>query len=340
VWQSNVAPPTANSTAERRQTAPGRLRPTSKLTITTLAGGVGAAKFIRGLVQRIDPRRLTVIVNTGDDETFFGLHVSPDVDTIIYTLAGVVNRTSGWGRAGESFHALEALAQFYGKPWFNLGDRDLATHLYRTERLRAGASLSQVTAEIAQCLGVKVRVLPMSDERVHTHVKIRGKGPLPFQQYFVKQRARGAVEAIELRGIETARPGQPVIPAITEAAAVILAPSNPFVSLGPILQLQGVREALESVRPRVAAISPIVGGRPIKGPADAMMRGLGHEVSPLGVARLYQHLAGVFVLDQVDRRYLEPIRDLGLRAIAADTIMTTAAKAARLADVVLGAIEV
>ncbi len=311
-----------------------------KVTVTTLAGGVGAAKFIRGLVQRIEPRRLTVVVNTGDDELFYGLHVSPDLDTVSYTLAGVVNRADGWGRAGESFRALEALGQFYGKPWFKLGDRDLATHLYRTERLRDGASLTQVTAEIAQRLGVKSRVLPMSDDRVHTHVKLKGKPPMPFQEYFVKRRAQGAVEAVELRGVENAQPAEGVIAAITAATAVILAPSNPFVSLGPILQLRGVREALKSVRRRVAAISPIVGGKSVKGPAGAMMRGLGHEVSPLGIARLYQDFTGVFVLDQLDSRYVESIQELGLQAIAADTIMTTPAKAAALADMVLGAIGV
>jgi LPPG:FO 2-phospho-L-lactate transferase len=311
-----------------------------RAAITVLAGGVGAAKFIRGLIQRIPAQRLTVIVNTGDDENFYGLHVSPDLDTITYTLAGIVNRANGWGRAGESFHALEALGQFYGKPWFNLGDRDLATHLFRTERLREGASLGQVTEDIARRLGVKSRVLPMSNQRVHTHVKLRGKALLPFQEYFVKGRARGAVEAIELRGIETAEPATGVIEALTEAKAVILAPSNPFVSLGPILHLSGVREALKSVRSRVAAISPIVGGESVKGPAGAMMRGLGHEVSALGVARLYQDFAGVFVLDRVDRRHLESVAQLGMKAVATDTIMGTPAKAARLADVVLRAVGV
>jgi LPPG:FO 2-phospho-L-lactate transferase len=180
----------------------------------------------------------------------------------------------------------------------------------------------------------------MSNDRVHTHVKLKGKPSLPFQEYFVKRRARGAVEAIELRGIENAQPAEGVIGAITAAQAVILAPSNPFVSLGPILQLGGVREALKSVRPRVAAISPIVGGESVKGPAGAMMRGLGHEVSPLGVARLYQDFIGVFILDQVDRRYVESIQQLGMKAVATDTIMTTPAKAARLADVVLAAVGV
>ncbi len=311
----------------------------NRVTITTLAGGVGAAKFIRGLVRRIPQKNLTVIVNTGDDEYFYGLHVSPDLDTVTYTLAGVVNPTTGWGRAHETFHALEALGQFYGKPWFNLGDRDLATHLYRTERLRSGLSLVEVTREIAQKLGVKARVLPMSNDRVHTHVKLRGRPPLPFQQYFVKGGARGAVEAIELRGVEAARPAQGVLEAITEATGVILAPSNPFVSLGPILALNGVREALSTVRSRVVAISPIVGGKSVKGPADAMMRGLGHEVSPRGVARLYQNLIGVLILDQVDRHYADSIEQLGIKPVIADTIMATPAKAARLADVVLAAID-
>jgi len=182
---------------------------------------VGAAKFVRGLLRHVAQARLTVIVNTGDDEYFYDLHVSPDLDTITYTLGGIVNRDRGWGLADESFRALGALAQFYGRPWFKLGDRDLATHLYRTQRLHNGASLSQATAEIAQCLGVQARVLPMSDERVHTHVKLKGKAPIPFQEYFVKGHARGVVEAVELRGIEKARPAPGVLSAITGAAAVI-----------------------------------------------------------------------------------------------------------------------
>jgi LPPG:FO 2-phospho-L-lactate transferase len=301
---------------------------------------VGAAKFIRGLVRVIDPRRLNVIVNTGDDEEFYGLHVSPDVDTVVYTLGGVVNRANGWGLEGESFHALEALGRFFGKPWFNLGDRDLATHLYRTARLRAGATVSEVTAELARCFGLRSRIIPMSDDRVHTHIKLRGKAAMPFQEYFVRGRARGAVERIELRGVEQARPTDAVIVAIEDASAVVLAPSNPFVSLAPILDLAGVRDALSNRRATVAAISPIVGGKPVKGPADKMMRGLGHEVSPLGVARLYRDFLGLFVLDNLDRRYLEPIRDLGVNAVATDTIMSTPARAARLAAVVLDALEV
>ncbi len=303
---------------------------------------MGAAKFIRGLVRRIDPARLTVVVNTGDDETFYGLHVSPDIDTVTYTLAGVVNRAQGWGLDGESFNVLSALERFYGKPWFGLGDRDLATHLYRTERIRQGASLSRITAEIADAFAVKSRILPMSDDRVRTFVKLRGRRAIPFQEYFVRGRARGAVEKIELRGISDARPTPAVLDAIRKSAAVILAPSNPFVSLGPILQLSGVRDALRRVKSRVvvAAISPIVGGKTLKGPADKMLRGLGMEVSPLGVARLYRDFAGLFVLDNTDRRYLESIERLGMRAIATDTIMTTPDRAAALAEVVLRALEV
>lgn len=301
---------------------------------------MGAAKFIRGLVRRIDPERLAVVVNTGDDETFYGLHVSPDIDTVTYTLAGVVSRAHGWGLDGESFNVLRALARFYGEPWFALGDRDLATHLYRTERMRHGAPLSRVTAEIATAFAVKSAIIPMSDDRVRTFVKLRGQRAVPFQEYFVRGRARGAVEKIELRGIASARPNPAVLRAIAKSAAVILAPSNPFVSLGPILKLTGVRAALRRVRPRVAAISPIVGGKTIKGPADKMLRGLGMEVSPLGVARLYRDIAGLFVLDNADRRYLEPIEGLGMRAMATDTIMSTPERAAALAEVVLRALAV
>jgi LPPG:FO 2-phospho-L-lactate transferase len=301
---------------------------------------VGAAKFIRGLARRVDPHRLDIIVNTGDDDSFYGLHVSPDIDTVIYTLAGVVNRAQGWGREGETFNALASLARFYGEPWFALGDSDLATHLYRSERLRAGGRLSQVTAELARSFRVEARVMPMTDDTVRTFVKVRGQSSMPFQEYFVRRRFRGTVERVELRGIERARPLAESLKAIAASAAVILAPSNPFVSLGPILALKGMRRALAAIRSRVAAISPIVGGKTIKGPADRMLRGLGHEVSPLGVARLYRDCVGVFVLDRTDRRYVEPIEALGMRAIATDTIMSSPARAARLADVVLKALAV
>ncbi len=301
---------------------------------------MGAAKFLRGLIQRVEPRRLNIIVNTGDDEEFYGLHVSPDVDTVTYTLAGMSNTVTGWGLAGESFNTLDALARFYGKGWFALGDRDLATHLFRTERLKQGWPLSRITAEICRRCKVSARILPMTDDSVRTFVKLRGRPALPFQEYFVRNHARGHVEQIELRGLEQARPLPQALAAIRSSAAVILAPSNPFVSLGPILALKSVRSALRSLRDRVVAISPLVGGKPIKGCADKMMRGLGHEVSPLGLARLYQDCVGTLIIDQVDRRYLEPIRALGMKAVATDTIMSSPARAAALADVVLDALEV
>jgi len=283
---------------------------------------------------------MIVVVNTGDDDLFYGLHVSPDIDTVTYTLAGVVNRAQGWGREDESYATLEALDRLYGPHWFTLGDRDFATHIYRSDRMRAGARLSQVTAEVARALGVRAQVIPMSDDPVRTFVKLRGRAPIAFQQYFVKGRARGVVEKIELRGAGTARPLPAALRAIRESAAVILAPSNPFVSLGPILALKGVRNLLRKNRARVAAISPIIGGKTIKGPADKMLRGLGNDASALGVARLYQDIAGIFVLDNLDRALAPEVEKLGMRAVVTDTIMTTAAKSARLADVVLRALPV
>ena len=280
---------------------------------------------------------MVVVVNTGDDEDFFGLHVSPDIDTVTYTLAGVVNRAQGWGLENETFTVLGSLARFYGKAWFGLGDRDLATHIYRTHRMQQGAGLGQITAEIATAHGVRATVLPMSNDRVRTFVKLRGRAALPFQEYFVKGRARGAVERIELRGANSARPLPEVLRAIRTSSAVILAPSNPFVSLGPILALRGVREALRKVRSRVIAITPIVGGRPIKGPADKMLRGLGMEVSPVAVARLYRDIAGTFVLDKVDRTYATRIEQLGIQALVTETVMSTPEKAAHLAQLVLEA---
>jgi LPPG:FO 2-phospho-L-lactate transferase len=301
---------------------------------------VGAAKFLRGLARVAGQPRLNVIVNTGDDEEFYGLHVSPDLDTIVYTLAGASNPLTGWGLEGETFATLGALARFYGQTWFNLGDRDLATHLFRTERMRAGERLSRITAEIARRYGVGARVMPMSDDRVRTFVKLRGRRAIPFQEYFVRGRSRGAVERIELRGAARARPLKEALGAIRDSAAIIIAPSNPFVSIGPILALGGMRQAMRRARPRVAAISPIVGGKAVKGPAARMLRALGHQASALGVARLYRDLCAVFVLDHADRRAAAAVEKLGMRAVVTDTIMADQTRSARLADVVLRALEV
>src|SRR5215470_15074900 len=290
-----------------------RLRRTEPVTV--LAGGVGAARFLRGLSSLLDPRALTVIVNTGDDESFFGLHVSPDVDTVLYTLAGVVHRGQGWGLDGDSWECLAALGRFYDATWFRLGDRDLATHIYRTDALRRGERLTAVTAAIARAYGVRARVLPMSNTPVRTIVAVAGRGPLPFQQYLVRGRGRGRVTHIVARGAARAQPAPGVLTALRRARFIILPPSNPFVSIGPILSLHGVRQTVRRGRARVAAISPIVGGAPVKGPLHRMLRGLGHEVSALGVARLYRDLADVFVIDQRDAKLASRIADLGIRPV-------------------------
>ncbi len=303
--------------------------------VTVLAGGVGAARFLRGLYALIDPRRLTIIVNTGDDEEFFGLHVSPDVDTILYTLAGIVAPGQGWGIRGDSFVCLDRLGRLYPDTWFQLGDRDLATHIFRSDALRRGHTLTEVCKTIARALRVRALVLPMSDDPVRTFVTVRGKPPLPFQRYLVHDRGRGRVLKIEARGTRNARPAPGVCEAIANASCVILPPSNPFVSIGPILGLRGVRKTLQSTHAPVVAISPIVAGVPIKGPLHHMLRGLGHEVSAVGVATLYRGLVDMFVLDQRDAKQAPRIEALGMKAVVADTVMTTRAKSVQLAKVVL-----
>ncbi len=279
------------------------------------------------------------MVNTADDEEFYGLHVSPDLDTVVYTLGGAANPRTGWGLANDTFAALGALGRFYGRPWFALGDRDFATHLFRSSRLRDGVALSTVTAEIARKFAVQARVMPMSDEPVRTFVAVRGRAAMPFQEYLVRNRARGRVERVEFHGLEQARALPAAVAALNNAAAVIVAPSNPIVSVGPMLGLGAIRAALASARERAAAISPIVGGRPVKGPLDKMLRGLGHEVSALGVARLYRELVSVFVIDRADRRHARALADLGLKPVVTDTIMKTPQRAARLAETVLRALD-
>lgn len=301
-----------------------------------LAGGVGAARFLRGLQPLTDPRRLTVIGNTGDDEDIWGLHVSPDLDTVLYTLAGRAAPTQGWGLAGDSFACLEAMRGLGGPGWFRLGDRDLATSLLRTLWLGEGTPLSQVTARLTAAFGVQARLLPMTDDRVRTFVHTRA-GRLPFQEYLVHRRARGVVRRIEIAGARRARPAPGVLAAIKQADLIVFAPSNPFVSVGPILAVPGVREALMCRRGRVVAISPLVGGRPIKGPLHKMLRGLGHPVTPEGLCRLYPRLVDVFVLDTIDADWAPAIAALGIEPVVTDTIMATPARAARLAATVLRA---
>lgn len=304
-----------------------------------LAGGVGAARFLRGLSSLLDPRCLTVIVNTGDDETFFGLHVSPDVDTVVYTLAGVVNPVFGWGIDQDSITCLGALGRFYDETWFRLGDTDLATHIFRTDGLQRGRRLSDITRAIAAAFGVRATVLPMTDAPVRTVVELAGRGPLPFQRYLVRGGGRGRVTHIRLRGVRRAVPARGTLAAIRRARCVIIPPSNPLVSIGPILALPGMRQALRATRARVAAVSPIIGGAPVKGPLHHMLKGLGHEVSAVGVARLYRGLADVFVLDQRDAAHAERIAAFGMRPVVTETLMTSAATSRRLAATVLAELQ-
>jgi LPPG:FO 2-phospho-L-lactate transferase len=299
---------------------------------------VGAARFLRGLSCLVDPRNLTVVVNTGDDETFFGLHVSPDLDTVVYTLADRTEWRQGWGVAADSFSCLAALGRYYRDTWFRLGDADLATHIFRSDALRRGEPLSRVSAVIAARHGVAARILPMSDDAVRTVVHVRGRGALAFQDYLVKRRGRGRVERVTFRGAPVARPARGVLEAIRAADAILIPPSNPIVSIGPILALPRVREALRRTRATTIAISPLVRGRPIKGPLDRMLRGLGHEVSAVGVAALYRGLVDCFVLDERDRALAPRIAALGMQALVTNTIMKTRTQSRTLAAVILRAL--
>ena len=302
--------------------------------IVALAGGVGAARFLDGLVRVIPPKDVFVIGNTGDDAEIHGLHISPDLDTVTYTLAGLANPVHGWGLRGDTFHNLRALGRLGAETWFQLGDRDLATHLFRTERLRAGAKLSDVTREISAALGVKAAIVPMSDDPVRTMVETRA-GLLEFQDYFVRRQARDAVREVRFHGSERAKPTAGVQNAIIHADAVVFCPSNPIISIGPILSVPGIRQALERRRGPTVAISPIVGGRALKGPAAKMMRGLKMSASALGVARIYRGLVNVFVLDKEDETEAARVESLGMRAIVTDTIMSGLSKKKALARAVM-----
>jgi LPPG:FO 2-phospho-L-lactate transferase len=302
--------------------------------VTALAGGVGAARFLRGLARVLDPARLCVIVNTGDDDEFFGLHVSPDLDTVTYTLAEAADPVKGWGLRDDTFRCLTALGRYYGDTWFGLGDADFATHLFRTHQLRQGKSLTEVTAAITRAWGVRATVLPMSNEPVRTVVHTEA-GALSFQEYLVKRRGEGQVKRVELRGLASASPAPGVCEAITTATLVIVPPSNPIVSIGPILALPGVRQALRDTPAPVIAISPLVAGKPIKGPADRLLSGVGVEVSAVGVASLYQDFLDTFVLDRQDADQQQRIEQLGLTVLVTDTIMSDVDKSVALAQTVV-----
>ena len=306
--------------------------------VVALAGGVGSARMLAGLIQVAEPESILAVVNTGDDLTLHGLHISPDLDTVTYTLAGAVNAETGWGLAGETWATMDELAR-YGSgrlAWFRLGDRDLATHLYRTSRLHEGATLSQVTAEIAGRWQVGVRVVPMSDDPVETRVTVGGV-EIGFQDYFVGRRHDVTVESIRFAGVEDARPSPGLLDAIESAEVVVICPSNPLVSIAPVLSVPGIEDAVAARRADVVGVSPIVAGHAIKGPADRLLAELGHEASAVGVARLYARIAGTLVIDETDAGLAKAVEAEGLHCIVAPTIMRGPAESAALARVVLAA---
>ncbi len=301
------------------------------MKVCALAGGVGGAKLAAGLQDVLSPGDLSVVVNTADDFDLWGLHICPDIDTVMYTLAGISNPETGWGIAGESFETLKMLERYGEDTWFKLGDRDLATHVLRTERLRSGETLTGVMAGLSLALGVESAVLPMSDDPVSTVLETQ-EGRLDFQEYFVRRGQKDEVLGVELRGIEDAAPTEAVLAAISGADAIVICPSNPIVSIGPILALPGVREAMaRSSAPKVA-VSPIVGGRALKGPADRMLGSLGHGVSATGVASMYVGLVDGMVVDSIDEGEREGIEAIGMRVLATGSVMRDAADRARLAS--------
>ncbi len=314
--------------------------------ITVLCGGVGAARFLAGLVQVVPPAEVTAIVNVADDTVLHGLHISPDLDTITYTLAGAIDPDQGWGLGGETWAAMEALDRYGAvRPsgsgaagtWFRLGDRDLATHLYRTHRHGEGASLSTVTDEIRRAWGLELLLLPVTDDRVETRLTVAGEGEIGFQEYFVGRRHSVPVIDVRFVGVEDAQPAPGVLDAIAKADVVVIAPSNPIVSIGPLVAMPNVRAALEARRDTVVAVSPIVGGAALKGPADSMLADLGHDVSVVGVALLASGYAGTLVIDDTDAVLARDVESAGVACVVTDTVMRTPAIAAALARTVLGA---
>jgi LPPG:FO 2-phospho-L-lactate transferase len=302
--------------------------------ITALAGGVGAAKLLTGLAKIVEQKELTVIVNTGDDIELHDLHISPDLDIVAYSLAGIVDESKGWGIEGDTFYCLDSLRKFTGSEWFNLGDKDLATHIFRSNLLKKGFTLTDVTRKINEVLGVTATILPMTDSLFETRIVTR-VGTMHFEEYMVKRGAQDEVLGVEFYGSENAKPAFGVIEAIENAERVVICPSNPVVSIGTILSVSGVRDALKRTRAKKVGVSPIIGGLPVKGPADKLMRGLGHEVSAFGVAELYADFIETFVIDIADTSEKKRIERLGVNVKVANTMMHSLEDRMKLAKIVL-----
>ena len=305
--------------------------------ITVLAGGVGAARFLQGLLAVHPPSDLTIVSNVGDDAEFFGLHVSPDIDIVLYHLAGLADEERGYGLRDDTTHTLDALSHFGYDPWFRLGDRDLATCIARSDLLHRGRTLTEATGEVARALGLPAPLLPVTDDPLRTIIRT-DDGLLEFQEYFVKRGAQDPVREVIFQGAETARPAPGVLDALLGAEAILLSPSNPLVSIGPILAVPGLRQALRDTPARIAAVSPIVGGAALKGPAARMLRDQGLEASAVAIARLYRDFLDLLVIDNVDASLRPEIEALGLEVAVTDTIMSSMEKKAALARTVLSAL--
>ena len=312
---------------------------TPPTSIVALCGGVGAARFLRGLVRVIEPGDVTAIVNTGDDRVFYGVHVSPDLDIVIYTLAGRVDTRRGYGLEGDSYEMVDALGALGHECWFRLGDRDFANSQHRTLRLCEGVGLTRVTDELRKRYGVASRILPMSEDPCATIVELEGGRRVHFEEYLARDGAPDEVTGVDLGEARRARPGPGVLDALRDARAILFCPSNPIVSIGPILAMPGAREALKQSRAPVVAISPIVGGAPVKGPADRLIRGVGVEVSARGVAELYRGLIDAFVLDERDAHLAANIEAMGIQTRVLNTIMGDVAIAQKLAEAALSLAE-
>ena len=306
--------------------------------IAALAGGVGAARLLRGMVQVVPPAEITAIVNIGDDTVLHGLHISPDLDTVMYTLAGAINTETGWGLAGESWQVMESLGRLGGVTWFNLGDKDIATHCYRTQRLSEGATLGEVTAELARSWGVDIRMVPVTDDPVRTRLQLVDGPEVAFQEYFVRLHHEVAVSKVRFEGAEAATPGPGVLEALRDADTIVVCPSNPVVSIGPLLAIPGVLDTLGARRHRIVGVSPIVAGAALKGPADRLLRELGFESSVVGVAKYYASWMGTLVIDEADADLAAAVEDEGIRCVVAPTVMSTVERSADLARVVLDAV--
>ncbi len=299
-----------------------------------LAGGVGAAKFIKGLANVIDPALLKIVINTGDDIELFGLKMCPDIDIITYTLANIVNKEKGWGFQDETFNCLSILKKYYGFEWFNAGDKDLATHIYRTDLFKKGLNKAEITSIICEKFGIKSQLIPMCNEDVQTYITTDSK-KMHFEEYFIKNHCEPKVIDVQFHGIKKARPVNNVLGYIKKAKKVLICPSNPIVSIGTILSVEGIRESLKDIKQKVIAISPIIEGATVQGPADKLMKCLGIEVSCVGVAKYYREIIGHFIIDKKDCKLKSEIEKLDISTYCFDTMMVTLEKKKELAQFVI-----